>query len=48
MGVFASQDRTAAQFEELLNSAGLKLIAIWKPKDYGPGSGTLFEALLKE
>jgi hypothetical protein len=48
MGVFASLDRTAAQFEELLNSAGLTLVGTWKPKDYGPGSGTLFEAVLKE
>jgi hypothetical protein len=48
MGVMASLDRTAAQFEELLNSAGLKLVATWKSKEYVPGAGTLSEAVLKE
>ncbi|PVI05885.1 putative sterigmatocystin 8-O-methyltransferase precursor [Periconia macrospinosa] len=48
MGVFASLDRTASQFEQLLDSAGFKLVATWRPKDYGPGSGTLFEAALKD
>ena len=48
MGVLAAIDRTAAQFEELLDSAGFKLVGTWKPKNYVPGSGTLFEAVLKE
>jgi hypothetical protein len=48
MGVFASLDRTVEQFEELLESAGFRLIGVYKPKDYGTGSGTLFEAKLKD
>lgn len=48
MGVFSSLDRTAAQFEELLNSAGFQLVATWRSKEYVPGAGTLFEAVLKE
>lgn len=47
MGVLASLDRTAGQLEELLDSAGFRLVGSWKPKDFVPGSGTLFEAVLK-
>jgi hypothetical protein len=48
MGVHTSLDRTPAQFEELLNSAGFKIIGTYRPRDYVPGSGTLFEAVLLE
>jgi hypothetical protein len=48
MGIHTSLDRTPAQFEELLNSAGFKIIGTHKPRDYVPGSGTLFEAVLLE
>ncbi|KAF2737233.1 o-methyltransferas-like protein [Polyplosphaeria fusca] len=47
MGAFASLDRTVAQFGNLLDRAGFKLVQVWKPKDYAPGSGMLFEAVLK-
>lgn len=48
MGMFASLDRTPAQFEELLNSAGFRLVGTYRPRDYVPGSGTLFEAVLAD
>ncbi|CAI6331809.1 unnamed protein product [Periconia digitata] len=48
MGVFASLERTEKQFEQLLDETGFKLVGTWKAKDHGPGSGTLFEAVLKD
>ncbi|KAF2681433.1 S-adenosyl-L-methionine-dependent methyltransferase [Lentithecium fluviatile CBS 122367] len=33
---------------ELLDKAGFRFVAMWRPKDFGPGSGTLLEAVLKE
>ena len=48
MAIFSSLDRTQTQFKELLDSAGFKLLQVWTPKNMVPGSGTLFEATLKE
>ena len=48
MAIFSSLDRTQTQFKELLDSAGFKLLQVWTPKNMVPGSGTLFEAILKE
>lgn len=47
MVCFSSLDRTEKHFEELLDSAGFKLVKIWRPEVIIPGSGTLFEAVLK-
>jgi hypothetical protein len=47
MSVFASLERTVGQFEELLGAAGFEVVGMWRSKEYGPGSGTLFEAVLK-
>ena len=45
--LFSSLERTQLQFKELLESAGFELVRIWTPKVMVPGSGTLFEAVLK-
>ena len=47
MVLFSSLDRTQTQFKELLDSAGFDLVQVWTPKVIIPGSGTLFEAVLK-
>ena len=47
MAVFSSLDRTKTQFKTLLESSGFDLVNIWTPKTVVPGSGTLFEAVLK-
>jgi hypothetical protein len=47
MACFSSLDRTQEQFEELLDSAGFRLIQVWKPKKMVSGAGTLLEAVLK-
>lgn len=47
MACFSSLDRTEKQFESLLDSAGFRLLQTWRPKEIVPGSGTLFEAVLK-
>ena len=47
MAMFSALDRTPTQFRELLNSSGFELVKIWMPKVAVPGSGALFEAVLK-
>lgn len=47
MAICSSLDRTSAQFKALLESSGFDLVNIWTPKTMIPGSGTLFEAVLK-
>ena len=47
MAVFASMDRTSAQFKKLLESSDFDLVNIWTPKTVAPGTGTLFEVVLK-
>ncbi len=47
MAAFGSLDRTSKQFEELLDAAGFTLVKTWKPEVHIPGTGTLFEAVLK-
>ena len=47
MALFSSLDRTRPQFQSLLDSAGFQVVNIWTPKMMVPGSGTLFEAVLK-
>ena len=47
MALFASLDRTGSQFESLLDRAGFNVVKVWKPAEVVPGSGTLFEAVLK-
>ena len=47
MAIFSSLDRTRTQFKDLLDSTGFALIQTWTPKVMVPGSGTLFEAVLK-
>ena len=46
--LFSSLERTQLQFKALLESAGFELVRIWTPKVMVPGSGTLFEAVLKQ
>ena len=48
MACFSSLDRTQTQFKELLHSSGFELIQVWSPAVIVPGSGTLFEAKLRE
>lgn len=48
MVLFSSLDRTQSQFKKLLESAGFELVQIWTPKVMVPGSGTLFEAVIKQ
>ena len=48
MVLFSSLERTQSQFKELMESAGFQLVKIWTPKVMVPGSGTLFEAVLKQ
>ncbi|KAF2649916.1 S-adenosyl-L-methionine-dependent methyltransferase [Lophiostoma macrostomum CBS 122681] len=48
MGVFASLDRTTKQFKELFESAGFQMTGVYRTRDYVTGSGTLFEAKLKD
>ena len=47
MACFSSLDRTNTQFKMLLESSGFHLVNIWTPTTIVPGSGTLFEAVLK-
>ena len=44
---YSSLDRTETQFKELLESAGFNLVGTWKPCPIVPGSGTLFEAMVR-
>jgi len=49
MAMFAGMERTKRQFEELLDAAGLKLVATWKSElrtDWD--LSTVFEAVLKD
>lgn len=48
MVLFSSLERTQSQFKELLESAGFQLVKICTPKVMVSGSGTLFEAILKQ
>lgn len=48
MSLFAATDRTIKQFRTLLGSEGFDLVKAWKPKVARPGSGFLFEAVLKQ
>ena len=48
MCVIASLNWTDPQFEELLDSAGFELVATLRSKEYVPGAGTLFKAVLKK
>ena len=44
---FSSLDRTPTQFKELLDASGFELIGVYTPNHFVPGSGTLFEAIVK-
>ncbi|KAF2706177.1 S-adenosyl-L-methionine-dependent methyltransferase [Pleomassaria siparia CBS 279.74] len=46
MTYFSSLDRTEKQFKELLESQGLKLVEVYKPKVLVPGYGTVLEFVL--
>lgn len=48
MSLFAATDRTTKQFRALLESEGFELVKVWEPKVARPGSGFLFEAVLKQ
>ncbi|CCD46539.1 hypothetical protein ACHAPC_004333 [Botrytis cinerea] len=48
MSLFAATDRTIKQFRVLLESEGFNLVKVWKPEVARPGSGFLFEAVLKQ
>ncbi|KAF2872238.1 S-adenosyl-L-methionine-dependent methyltransferase [Massariosphaeria phaeospora] len=47
MACFSSLDRTEKQFAQLLDSAGFELVHVWRPKVMLPGTGVLFEAVMK-
>ena len=47
MAFFSSLDRTPTQFKELLEASGFEVVGVYKPKNFVPGSGTLFEATVK-
>lgn len=47
MALFASLDRTQAQFNDLLESAGFRLVKVWTPKAGPVASATLFETVKK-
>lgn len=47
MAVCSSLGQTNSQFKTLPESSGFDLVSIWTPKTMVPGSGTLFEAVLK-
>jgi hypothetical protein len=48
MSLFAATDRTIKQFKALLEGEGFDLKKVWQPKIARPGSGFLFEAVLKQ
>ena len=48
MALFSSPDQTQSHSQELLSSAGFKLLRVSTPRLVMPGSGTLFEATLQE
>ena len=43
MVLFASLERTEAQWRELLEGAGFRVLGVWRPES---GSGALFEAVV--
>ena len=45
MALFSSLERTQKQWENLLESAGFKVIKVWTPRVQTAGSGLLFEAV---
>lgn len=47
MAMFSALERTREQFRELLESVGLELVKTWTSENAAPGSGVLFEAVLK-
>ena len=47
MAHFASLERAEKQWIQLLDSAGFKVVRVWKPNVVLVGSGTLFEAVPK-
>ena len=47
MALFSSWDRTIPQWKKLLYSVGFEAVQVWEPMNPRPGSGTLFEAMLK-
>lgn len=47
MATLAALERTRQQWVDLLDAAGLKLQAVWEPKNGVSGSGSLLEVVLK-
>lgn len=47
MVFFSSLDRTLTQFKDLLTASGFEVAGVYTPKNFVPGSGTLFEAVVK-
>jgi len=48
MACFSALDRTEQQFADLLDSAGFRLVKVWRPKVIFPMSAVLFEAVIKD
>ena len=48
MAVFGSMERTERQWVELIESAGLEVVKVWKPERQLIASGTVFEAVRRD